>query len=221
VTPQVEQFIITFGYIGVLIGLYIEHVFPPAPMQVVIPVAGFLVGRGELNFWGVWVAGTIGGVLGSYTLYELGHWVDEPRVRRFVQKHGRWLTISENDLDRSLRFLDRYGTAMVFISHMIPLSVVRVIVSAFAGVMGMSRWMFLIYCTAGTILWIGGQLYLAVLVGESWDNMIAAIRPHENLAWGTGIILTILLVIWYLWRFRQQRLAEKKALPTEGQLGEL
>jgi membrane protein DedA with SNARE-associated domain len=114
VTPQVEQFIITFGYIGVLIGLYVEHVFPPAPMQVVIPIAGFLVGRGELNFWGVWVAGTIGGVLGSYTLYAIGHWVDEPRVRRFIKKRGHWLTIAENDLDRSLHFLDRYGTAMVF-----------------------------------------------------------------------------------------------------------
>jgi membrane protein DedA with SNARE-associated domain len=81
--------------------------------------------------------------------------------------------------------------------------------------------MFFIYCTAGTILWIGGQLYLAVLVGESWDDLVAAVRPYEDLGWGTGIVLTALLLIWYLWRFRQQRLAEKKSLPPEGQLGEL
>ena len=197
---ELEEIVISLGYLGIFIGLYIEHVFPPAPAQVVIPVAGFMVGRGELNFWGVLLAGSFGAVLGSYTLFWLGHWLGEENTRIFIRKYGRVLTITENDLERSFRFVDRYGRLTVFISHMIPLSVVRVVVSIFAGVNRMRREMFLISTALGTLIWIGGQLYLAVVIGEEWDRITAEAARYEGILWGVGGTLTVLFIVWYIRR---------------------
>lgn len=216
-TQQFEQLIETLGYLGILIGLYIEHVFPPAPAQVVIPIAGFLVGRGELTFLGVWISGTIGGVLGSCTLYWLGRWLDERFVRTFVRKHGKWLTVSEADLDRTLRLFDRWGNWLVLISHMIPLSPVRVFMSLTAGANRMGWLRFALYSTLGTILWIGGQLYLAVLVGENWEELAAQANRYSLYLWIGGGICTVLVVFWYLRRWRRQHF---KLVENQGSLSD-
>jgi membrane protein DedA with SNARE-associated domain len=201
-SKELEEIVITLGYLGIFIGLYIEHVFPPAPAQVVIPVAGFMVGRGELDFWGVLIAGSFGAVLGSYTLYSLGNWLGEDRTRNFIRKYGRILTVTEHDLERSFHFVDRYGRMTVFISHMIPLSVVRVVVSIFAGVNRMRREVFTLSTTVGTLIWIGGQLYLAVVIGEEWDRITAEAARYEGVLWGVGGTLTVLFVVWYVRRLR-------------------
>ena len=125
-------------------------------------------------------------------------------MRGFIIKYGKWLTVSEKDLDSSLRTLQRWGYAMVLFSHLIPLSVVRVIVSIFAGVNRMRWWHFAAYTTIGTILWIGGQLYVAVILGENWDELLAKAEPYELYFWMGGVVLGVLFIVWYVHRLRRQ-----------------
>ena len=198
-----EELIRDFGYIGVAVGLYIEHVFPPAPMQLVIPFAAVLVVSGDLNFVLVWITGTLGAMLGSWTLYEFGRWANEPLVRRFIQRYGRYLTITESDLDSALQKLERYGNSMVFVSHMIPLSIVRVVVSIFAGVQKIPRMRFLLYTGLGTLLWIGLELYAVVLIGGNWNEIVRIIQPYEPYLWGVGFVIGGLCVVWYIQRLRR------------------
>jgi len=72
----VVEVISALGYLGLALLLVAENLFPPIPSEIVLPLAGFLVGRGDLNFWGALVAATLGSVLGALLLYALGRWGD-------------------------------------------------------------------------------------------------------------------------------------------------
>ena len=64
------------GYVGLALLLVAENLFPPIPSEVVLPLAGFLVGRGGLSLWGAIFAATFGSVAGALALYALGRWGD-------------------------------------------------------------------------------------------------------------------------------------------------
>ncbi|MBN1967089.1 MAG: DedA family protein, partial [Anaerolineae bacterium] len=76
----IEQIILSLGYPGISIVMFSENIFPPIPSELVMPFAGFLVAREELNFVAALVAGTLGAVVGAVVLYYIGLWADEPVV---------------------------------------------------------------------------------------------------------------------------------------------
>jgi membrane protein DedA with SNARE-associated domain len=204
-SEQVLQFLIHFGYLGVLLALYVEHVFPPIPAQVVLPVAGLLIGRGDLSFSGVLLAACLGAVLGSSTLYLLGYWMHEPIINRY----SRLLKLSPEKQAKHLAFIQRYGNSMVFISHTIPLSPVRVLVSLMAGANRMALGRFLLFCTLGSLVWIGGQLYVAVFIGENWGILFEIIRQQPGYFIAVSLLAVGIVLGWYRWR--RSRIA---AMPT-------
>src|SRR5688572_11711708 len=108
------------GYFGILLLMFIENVFPPIPSEVIMPLAGYMVTRGELALLGIIIAGTAGSVLGSLPLYYLGRKVGEERLYQFADNHGRWLTISCDDLKGAKKWFDRYGGRAVFLCRLIP-----------------------------------------------------------------------------------------------------
>jgi membrane protein DedA with SNARE-associated domain len=66
----------------------------------------------------------------------------------------------------------------------------------------MRREVFTLSTTVGTLIWIGGQLYLAVVIGEEWDRITAEAARYEGVLWGVGGTLTVLFVVWYVRRLR-------------------
>ena len=67
----------TLGYPGVALLMFVENLFPPIPSELIMPLAGFTAGRGELSFVWVVVAGSLGSLLGQLPLYYLGRLVGE------------------------------------------------------------------------------------------------------------------------------------------------
>ncbi len=92
---------------GILTALGYLHLV--APTQLVLPLAGFLVGQGRFSFVPVLVASTIGGGVASIALYFPGLWVGEERVRQFVEKVGRFVLVSESDLDKASKLFERHN----------------------------------------------------------------------------------------------------------------
>ncbi len=70
------QVISTLGYLGLALLLVAENFFPPIPSEVVLPLARFVVGRGDLGFLQALVASTAGSVAGALILYTLGRYGD-------------------------------------------------------------------------------------------------------------------------------------------------
>ena len=105
-----EQVIITLGYTGIMVVMFLESLFPPIPSELLMPFAGFLASQGHFSFSGILLAGTAGSLLGALTLYYLGQYVGEPLIRTFIRRYGHYLLMAERDLNRvDYRGLTRGG----------------------------------------------------------------------------------------------------------------
>lgn len=187
----VQSLILQLGYPGVGIVMFLENVFPPIPSEVVMPFAGFLVGRGELNFVGIWIAGTIGSVLGAVILYYIGMWVGDAVVRNFLRRYGKWIMTSESDYDRALHIFEKYGNAVVFFGRLIPL--VRSIISIPAGANHMPLSRFLLFTTLGAAIWSGALAYAGVMLGENWEQIIDTVDHYQDI---TVVVLVIAVMVF-------------------------
>lgn len=199
----VQSLILQMGYPGVGIVMFLENVFPPIPSEVVMPFAGFLVGRGELSFVGIWIAGVIGSVLGAIILYYIGMWVGDAVVRGFLRRYGKWIMTSEADYDRALKFFERYGTAVVFFGRLIPL--VRSIISIPAGANHMPLPRFLLFTALGSAIWSGALAYAGVVLGENWEEIIGFVEQYQDITVIVLVVGVLLLVGgWFFYKLRNR-----------------
>ncbi len=196
----VEGAVEALGYAGILLVMLLENVFPPIPSELVMPFAGFLVADGKLSFAGVITAGTAGSVLGALLLYAVGWWAHEPVVRRFLRAYGRYLRISEHDLDRSLAVFTRYGMIIVLAGRLVPM--VRSLVSLPAGINRMPLLPFVAYTTLGSALWNTLLGYTGYLLGENWHAVLEIIDHYQMLTLG---LAAVPVIVYGLRRIRAAR----------------
>ena len=129
-----------------------------------MPFSGYLVSKGELNLWGVGVAGAVGCVLGSLVAYWAGMYGGRP----FIEKYGRYILLSRHDLDLADRWFAKYGEWIVFTARLLP--AIRTFIAFPAGVARMNLTRFVIYTFAGSLPWCLGLAYVGQKLGEQWDK---------------------------------------------------
>ena len=110
----VEQWVAQWGYLGIFAAMVLENVIPPIPSEVIMPLAGFYVGQGKLNFVAAVAAGLLGTVVGALPWYGIGRLVNEERLKQWVERNGRWVGVSVKELDDSRHWFNRHGAAVVF-----------------------------------------------------------------------------------------------------------
>lgn len=118
----------TFGYTGIVITMAIESACIPLPSEIIMPFSGYLVSTGQFSLVGVTLAGAIGNVLGSLVAYYVGVWGGRP----FVERYGRYVLVSQHDVDLADRWFAKHGEAAVLIGRLLP--VVRTFISLPAGI---------------------------------------------------------------------------------------
>ena len=189
----------SLGYAGVALLTFLENVFPPIPSELVIPLAGFVAAGGDVTIWGVIVAGSIGSLAGATLWYEIGRRVGESRVRRWVDRSGKWLTLDAEDVDGAGGWFQRHGAAAVFIGRLVP--GVRTFVSLPAGFAAMPRGRFLLYSAVGTAIWTGALAYAGVLLQANFTVVSDYIGAATNVLLA---VFAVLLVRRYIrcWRAR-------------------
>ncbi|MGG2065981.1 MULTISPECIES: DedA family protein [unclassified Bacillus (in: firmicutes)] len=158
---QLLQFFISLGYFGIALGLMIEII----PSEIVLSYAGFLVAKGELNFVGAVIAGTIGGTLAQIFLYWLGYYGGRP----VVEKYGKYILIKKKHLDVAEAWFNRYGVGVIFSARFIP--VVRHAISIPAGLAKMSLQRFTIYTVLAIIPWSILFIYFGEQLGGNWRHI--------------------------------------------------
>ena len=194
--PLIEQIIGTLGYTGVFLIMLAENLFPPIPSEFVMPFAGFLAGRGGMDFWLAVFAGTAGSVVGAVILYYVGVFVGEPALRAFIRKWGRIWMVSEADLDRALAFFQRRGYIVVFIARVIPL--VRSLISIPAGMGRMPILPFIALTTVGSFVWTLLLTYTGLVLGANWEEVLGFIKQYERIMIG-AMVIAFLLFAWRWW----------------------
>lgn len=154
------------GYIGIFLLMVLENVIPPVPSEVILAAAGVLVARGDLNFWILLLVASLGSVAGNYFWYWVGNKYGYERLEPFIRKHGRWLTVTFDEVEKAAGFFRKHGHWVVFFCRFSP--VVRTLISLPAGLTHMPLVKFLGFTFAGSAIWntvliLGGTL-LAPLV---------------------------------------------------------
>ncbi len=203
----IEQIVTTLGYPGISFVMFGENIFPPIPSELVMPFAGFLVADGKLNFIGIVLAGTFGSVVGAVVIYYIGVWADERVIRTFLRHYGRYVMVSEDDLNRALSLFERYGNAIVFFGRLIP--IIRSLISLPAGMKRMPLPRFLVFTTLGASIWTTVLAAGGVILGENWEEIMGYVDQYQK---ATLVVLVLIALGFLLMRVREIR--ARRANPT-------
>ena len=184
------------GYLGIVALMFVENVFPPIPSEVIMPLAGYMVSQEKLVMIGVVLAGTAGSVLGALPFYLLGYKLGDSRLKGVAERHGRWLTLSPEDVDRSKKWFESHGRATVLFCRLIP--GIRSLISIPAGLARMPLVPFLVYTTVGAAIWSTTLAYLGYFLGSNFSQVSRYLDP---VAW---VVIGILAII-YVYRVVRHR----------------
>ena len=197
----ITTWIESLGYLGIFGLMVLEHLFPPIPSELVMPLAGF-VSRSStgLNLAGVIVAGSLGSLIGASAWYVLGRLITQDQLMDWVRRYGRWLTLKPKDIDRAFDFFQKSGGSWVVgVGRVVP--GVRTYVSVPAGLSHMPLLPYLIYSALGTVLWTGALAVAGYALGDQFDRVEQWISPISKIVL---ITLAIAAVVWMIKR-RQRR----------------
>jgi membrane protein DedA with SNARE-associated domain len=191
VTDWITGLIEQMGYFGIALLMFLENLFPPLPSEVIMPMAGFTASDGELNIVGVLIAGTVGTLAGALFWYTVARKLGEDRLRRWADRHGRWITLSPEDIDKLDGWFERHSRWAVPVGHLVP--GIRTLISIPAGIFGMGLARFILLTVLGAGAWTSALGLAGYVLGSRFDQVDRYLGPAS-----TAIMGAILL--WYLYR---------------------
>lgn len=198
------QMINQFGYIGIIVLIALENIFPPIPSEVILTFGGFLTTYTKLNIWGVIFAATIGSVIGAIVLYFAGRLLNRERLLKFIEgKPGKWLRFKREDVELTLDWFSKKGTKAVFFCRCIP--ILRSLISIPAGMSGMAMGPFMAMTVAGTIVWNVVLVHLGAFAGASWGIITKYMDTYKN--WTILVLAALVLAgaVIFLKKRRKKR----------------
>lgn len=196
----------TLGYPGLVLLMGIESACIPLPSEIIMPFSGYLVYTGRFNLWAVSVAGAAGCVVGSIVAYWVGMYGGRP----FIEKYGRYVLISQHDLDLADRWFAKRGELIVFGSRLLP--VIRTFIAFPAGVAKMNLTRFVIYTFIGSLPWCLGLAYVGEKLGEQWNKNDTLKTLFHQFDFVIGIA-GVLAGVWWVWRHLKDVPAHKVNAP--------
>ena len=159
----------TIAYLTICLAMFLENIIPPIPSEIIMPLGGFFVYQQKLNFYYLVFWGLLGTIAGSIPWYYLGKLVNEKRLSNFLDKRGKYIGITSNDLVQSKRWFDKYGVSLVFWGRLVP--GIRTLISVPAGMELMPLRKFLIWTTLGSLIWVVLLTYAGFIFGENYQNI--------------------------------------------------
>ena len=199
-------FVDKFGYFGILLLIAVENVFPPIPSEVILTFGGFLTTYTSLSVGGVVLFSTLGSLVGAIILYGVGRIFNKERLMKLVSgKVGTILRLKAEDIESAEKWFERRGNGTVFFCRFIP--IVRSLISIPAGMSGMEMAPFLLYTTAGSVIWNTVLVVIGSIVGENWERVVATVGMYSDLT----LIILVVLLISALWGFYHKK-KEKRTI---------
>lgn len=180
------------GYWGVVLLMGIESACIPLPSELIMPLAGYLVYKGEFNLEWAAFAGAMGCVVGSIPAYYLGQYGGRPVIERY----GRYVLLSHRELDFADRLFARWGHWVVLAGRLLP--VVRTFIAFPAGVSRMPMGKFIAYTFVGSYPWCWALAWAGMWLGEAWHTdprFKALYHRFEVLV----VVAGVAAVAWFVW----------------------
>ena len=197
------------GELGVGALALLETVFPPIPSEVVLPLAGFLAQQGRMNVFLVLLTATLGGLIGAYILYYVGHRLGEERAIRWLSKLP---LVDREDFEKASGWFHRHGRSAVLFGRLIP--GVRSLISLPAGSARMPLGSFTLFTLIGSTIWNSLLVSLGVLLGRQYHLV------DQYSAWLNYAVYAAIagVVLWLVVRRVRRARSEKRARQARSRL---
>lgn len=186
------QLVESIGIFGAGLFIAIESVVIPLPSEIVLLLSGFNVSIGEFSFFSVWVATTIGSLVGAYFLYSIGFAVSKEGIEKLVLRFGKFVGIKQRDVDVAFRWFDKYGTFVIFFGRLIPL--IRSLVSIPAGLAKMSLARFSLLTAGGSGIWNALWIYIGIQLEDRWREAESWAKYFDYAIYALVVLMVIIFV---------------------------
>ncbi|MGH3248345.1 MAG: DedA family protein [Trebonia sp.] len=164
-----QQLISQYGYLAVFVLMLAESACIPVPSEVTMMFGGALaagaVAGAHPSLVGVFAAGVLGNVAGSYISWAVGKYAGLAAIRRW----GRRVGIREHEIDKATAWFESHGPVAVLVGRVIP--VIRTFISLPAGFAQMPAGIFGLYTTLGCIPWTAALAIAGYALGANWDHV--------------------------------------------------
>lgn len=185
----IVRFIEDGGYFAVCVLMAIENIFPPLPSEVVLPMAGYLSSQGTLHPAILLIVATLGATIGNFFWYLVAYRFGTEGLKAFIERHGRWVAVSPEELDRAELWFKKHGKAAVFFGRFVP--GLRTLISVPAGFTRMPLLIFFLTTTLATCIWNSLLLTLGYSLGENFESAGVWLGRMGNLVFAICTLLYI------------------------------
>lgn len=214
ITGSITSFVGNHGVEAVFILMAIDAVFPAASELVMVyagaVASGAFASQHVVLFGNTiqshgWayvtmaMAGTLGYIVGSIAGWGIGRYGGRP----FAERHGRFLHLGPERLERAERWFDRHDRWAVLLGRITP--VVRSFVSIPAGVFEMRFWPYLLWTIPGAAAWAFAFAAIGYAFGSNYEHF----HHYFDIALVAGAALVVLYVVFRLFSRRASRLKSR------------
>ncbi|MFJ6697575.1 DedA family protein [Streptomyces sp. NPDC091272] len=211
--PQwINNLMETMGAPGAGLAIALENLFPPLPSEVILPLAGFAAGTGQMSLWAALLWTTVGSVVGAFALYGVGALLGRDRTVAIAAKLP---LVKVSDIERTEAWFARHGTKAVLFGRMIP--VFRSLISVPAGVERMSVPLFLGLTTLGSAVWNTLFVLAGYLLGDNWEQVAGYVSLYSKVVLGVAGFAVLVFVVMRVVRRRGKGKQEDEG--EQGQRG--
>src|SRR5579859_1655366 len=200
-----ESYLTSAGYAALIIFGFLEAACIPISSEITFGFAGVLAYQGHLNLALVIIIGSLAELGGSYASY----WVGRIGGRPLVDKIGRYVLVTQSDIDRAERFLAGRGAWAIPVGRALP--VVRTLVSIVSGFVEVPEMTFALLSLVGTAIWVSAITLIGYAVGTQWKS----IEKGISLAGYAIAALAVIGIAAFIWH-RLREFRREKAAGHEG-----
>lgn len=200
IAQTIVSYIGDLGYAGIFLLMFLESTFFPFPSEIVMIPAGYLAYQGEMNLYGVVLAGIFGSVAGALFNYYLAIYVG----RTFILRYGKYFFIKEKTMDKLEQFFQTHGELSTFNGRLVP--GIRQLISLPAGLARMHVGKFALYTGLGAGIWVIVLVALGYLLGSQEELISEYLRSATLIA----LLSVALITLFYIVRHkRRQKILER------------
>jgi membrane protein DedA with SNARE-associated domain len=197
------HFVRDAGLPAVFVLMVAESACIPIPSEATMLFAGFAVSapsastaHHHLTLFGIVAAGVLGNLVGSWIAYGVGR---GGRIE-LVERHGRWLHLTPARIAWADRWFERYGSAAILFSRVLP--IIRTFISLPAGVARMPFVRFTLLTLAGCVPWVLGLALAGEAVGSNWQDVR---KGFEYVDYAIVALVVVGAAYWFARRRRRRR----------------
>ncbi|MGC8626363.1 MAG: DedA family protein [Acidimicrobiales bacterium] len=196
------NFVATSGYVAIFVLSVAQSCCVPTSSELTLGFAGVLAAEGKLSLPGAIIAGVAGELVGAFIAWAIGR----AGGRAFVERYGKYVLVSQRDLDRAEGWYDRHGTWGVFASRCVPF--IRNFVALPAGIAEVPVVRFGLLTLAGSAVWDSAMALIGYGVGSNYNKIMHGVND-AGYAIAVVAVLAIAFVIYH--RYKSYKAATSAA----------